>query len=593
MAKLLAELPSKLGSSVVDTDLALSSNSDSTTNNKMVWSELAKSFTGFIARATAGFSLFGKSSLSGIFVSDGGLVGIDNVNPTVALDIGDISTNGVGAVRINARAANRDISYNLSSAADSVYYRFSKKASDPKSYIEYSTDGSSYSQLMSFDTSGNVSVAGYTGSALSKFYVSGGNIRVENSGSGLIIDSYNCELYPSVNGDTLYLGKTSLNSSISLGNNIFVAINDITNPRVGVNTSSPSYPLHVNSSGTVFGMTNTGTSMTRLLFSNNSNTGYFFLNSNSFSFGSYSLGKSVNNINYDLSTAYLGVGKVIPTAKLHAYSASDQIISKVEGDSTSIVEYNLANNNASGPTKTSMITYSRYDSANDVKKWGLGNIYASGPLKDVLAVVANGDPTSNANIKGFWSGADYYAAGSLYNFTITGGTVQTSYNKGKFTQIHKTTYSPITGSSGPITNQIYIDPLGVSKASNSANNHTQDDSPFAIAPFGGRIEQVYVMSSAASVSLGNCYLEFYAAQPSGSTGNKTNIPAIVSGSPRQPYVYFGLNQNANTALLFANFGGTGPTFNAGDLIQYRLYGDTFQSMNIPMSISSIVSYTVT
>jgi len=186
----LSSLTAKLGSNVVDTDIFLISNFDSTQDNKITRDEFSKAFTGFYAQGSEGLTLFEDSYTYGLSISGAyGYVGINQRIPTVSFDVVDnlTSSNGSGQIRLSTFNSGRKIAFALSDP--NVYYEFSKKSNDNKLYIESSiNNGSTFSNLMVIDQSGNFAIHNTTGSLTDKFLVSGDSIQFQNSGNAIYFD---------------------------------------------------------------------------------------------------------------------------------------------------------------------------------------------------------------------------------------------------------------------------------------------------------------------------------------------------------------------------------------------------------------------
>jgi hypothetical protein len=600
MGDFISSLSAKLGANVANTDVFLIANSSGTSNNSITVQELSNMITGITARNTAGLTLFGKTSQSGIKIDDNGYVGIMNPSPTVSLDIGDIGNNGSGQVRISAATSSRTISYNLRSTGDSAYYRLEKRGSDTKGYLSYSTNGTSFTPSFVFDTGGFAAIGNWVGTIPAKLFVTGGNAQFTSGAYGITLVPSNAEIQSTTSSDILYLNYSN-NNNVVLGANALTIDNTAGAPKVGYNTATPLYAFHINSSGVGIAYLNSVNSNSSFLIGNSAYSGYFNVNTSYITFGSDAT-LSSNNVVYDITNKRLGFGDTSPDAKLHILSA-DTTNTKLENTAnTTTCELLIANNYAAGPARHSLVSFSRYDGAIDQKKWALGNFSnTSGPLTDVIAFVQSADPATNSNVKGYLdTNGNFAVQGGYYSFPSTGIT-STDYCKGKFVQHYKTTLESITGTGFfAVTGQAYIDPFGVSKASARSSGNGFQECPFGIAPYDGKVVSIQIMTSASAASLTphTYYLEFFAASGSGTTAGFTSIPAIATGSPRSPYIQFtsgSLYQNRVTN--FTSFTVGNPTFAANNLLQYRLYwasgNNVVTPVNIPINISSVLSYTVT
>jgi hypothetical protein len=187
----LSSLSEKLNTNVLGDDIFLISNADSSQDNKITRDELSQSFNSFTAQNVSGFTIFESAGAFGLSVSGAnGFVGINDRTPSVSLDIVDnsASTNGLGQIRISGASARK---IGISITDPSVYYQFSKKPNDTKLYLESSVNGgSTFTNLMAVDQSGNFAIHGTTGSLTNKFLISGEFVQFQNSGNALIFDPY-------------------------------------------------------------------------------------------------------------------------------------------------------------------------------------------------------------------------------------------------------------------------------------------------------------------------------------------------------------------------------------------------------------------
>lgn len=592
MPSKLTDLPVITSSTITDSHVFVVSTAVDT--DQLSLNELQKSFTGITARTTAGLKIVGKTTPSGIFVGDNGYVGIDNNSPTVALDIGDGGTNGNGQVRINAASAARQISYSLKDS--NIIWQSTKKASDTDYYLQFSTDGgSSYTGVLNVDANGNVGVFNGAASLANKFYVSGGTIKFESGNSGIVFDPNAAEIKTAVANDILYFNKSN-NDDIVLGNNVLYVDNNASIPFVGINTVTPTHALEVGGTGHLACLKNTTSNTTNFSLTNTLNTGYINLLSNNLTIGK-DVGLTTNNIVYNLSNYKLGLGTTTPDNKLHVYTASDSTVSKFETELNQYSENIFVNNyvgNATGP-HTVIHTFARGDAAGPTytnKKWGVG-LYDDGSsnvYEDVYAFYLDADTSSVSAIKAYLNrNGDFDIKGK---YTTSG-----QYAQGKFIQIYQT---KVTG------NCIYFNPFSPDSNTNPSG-HNDLHSPFAMVPYGGRIEKIQILTSdtdcvnltnSPRIEVSSITPSYNSATPNGyvsgffvSPGtNPSSFP--VSGIIG--YASLGtISPNSLKTITRSQFLGS-TAFNSGTLLQYRICEqDGTKTFNVDFTVVSTISFTVT
>ena len=589
------QLPNLSGINNVDSNIFIVTSSDGLSAYKIQSSELQKSLTSLTPRTSAGFTINSYDAYTGINVNNYGFVGISSVNPSVSLDVYDNSaaTNGSGQIRISALTSGRKVSFGLKDP--NVYYQFAKKANDRNFYLEFSSNsGSSFSNLSAFDSSGNFSLSSKTGTLTDKLYVSGGQIKFESGNNAIIFDPNLTEIKTSATDETLLLNKNNI-GDINIGSNVIYVDNSVTTPRVGFGHVNPSYLIHASGSGEMMRLqSNTSSSVlsfrdkvgasdiTRYIGLDQS---YFFINSSASSTGSFS---------FDTNNGYFGIKTGVPAYPIHVLSFDQTLANfsaRSEASGPKLVEIMISSNRIfdggdTGP-RVSMTTFARRDSSTpNVTKWSAGNLYgtfASSSWNDDFAIVRNGmlgaspivsltlDQNDNLDIRGSY-------------------TTQDAYCKGKFVEVYKTR---LTGSG-----HIYVDPFGVDGSSSFASGNLDLISPFGVTAYAGKIERIMVMSSTTSSSISYpAYIEVYATTPtitsvSGYTSIAATggaVPPTVAGDVKA-YGTFTFSSRQNIPQVVTLVGGA--NFSSGQLLQYRIYDTAKNSLNVPVTITSSISYTV-
>lgn len=595
----LSSLSSKLGSAVVDSDIFLISTFDSSSDNKISRGDFSKAFTGFYAQGSEGFTIFESSSNFGLSVSgSNGFVGINDRTPSVSLDVVDnvSATNGSGQIKISTPNSGRKIAFSISDP--NVYYQFSKKPDDTKLYIESSINGgSTFTNLAAIDQSGNFALHGTTGSLTDKFLVSGNLIQFQNSGNAIYFDPYNTEIKTSATDEVLLFNYNNI-ADINLGYNAVYIDNSASAPKVGLGHSNPAYLLHLSGIGQL-ARYQSSNAQSYASYRNSTATSYYGLQSNKIYFGAES-SLSEKNLVYTIGgSGFLGLGTTGPIYKLDVRStdptdntpASFQNID-TQGYAQIIVGCNKPFGGGDTGPRNSFVTFSRYDSATNIPKWSVGNIYSDTiftSLNDYFVFVKNGYGGASPDVV-----AKLSPAGDL---DIDGAyTSNDSYCKGKFVQTYQT---QVTGT------DIYFNPLYPNSSNNPSGNNSVD-SPFTIANFNGSVERVMFMTSdIAAETAGGYRFEISAISPI----YNENIPdGFVSGfsvSPPSNPVTFptsgiiaattvaGISTNTVIVKTKANFVGS-TNFTSGQLLQYRLCNTNgTKTVSANFNVVTTIAYNIT
>jgi hypothetical protein len=576
----LSSLSPKLGSSVASSDIFLISNSDSSQDNKITQDEFSKSFTGFYAQNGQGLTIFENGGSYGLSVSGTyGFVGINDRSPDVSLDVADnvTSSNGSGQIRISTLNSGRKIA--LSLRDPNTYYEFSKKANDTKLYLESSVNaGSTFTNLFVVDQSGNFGITNSTSSLTDKFLVSGASIQFQNSGNAIYFDPYNTEIKTSATDEVLLLNYNNL-GNVNVGKNGVFVKNNSTAPYVAIGHYSPDTTLHISGVDKVAKLQSSSTTVFQG-FKNSVNDAFIGLNSNKFYFGPSS-GLSNYNVVYNMAgdgTFGLGTNNPLYTLDVLGTGPTNNTLAHFQTTGAKTIEIGIGSNKVLGGGDTgprnSFVTFSRYDSTADVDKWSIGNLYVDPTFggSDDFVFIANGYYGASPNVV-----AKLTTAGSL---DIDGSfTTNSSYCKGHFIEVYN---SRLTGLSN-----LYIDPFGFNGSSAISSGNFNNDAPFGVSMYNGKLERVKLFTS-STVST-NVAFQFYAITPTttsvsgynniGTTGDFTNVKC--SG-------LLALNANQVSEIIFPTFG----SFTSGQLLQYRLFKSDYTPLNIPVTVTSSLKYIV-
>jgi len=436
-----------------------------------------------------------------------------------------------------------------------------------------------FTNLIVFDQSGNCALHGTTGSLTEKFLVSGEFVQFQNSGNSIIFDPYNGEIKTSASDETLLLNKNNL-GNIILGSDAVFIDNDTVNPKVGINTNNPTATFTVSGAGQTSKF-ESNTNISVLGLGNTVDSGFFGIVNNKTFFGRFSSGLSNGNVVYDHSSeGLLGVGTTGPQYKLDINSDNLDTVAHFSNTGTSktcevIIAANKALGGADTGPRNSFLTFSRYDSSVDTDKWSIGNMYIDPTFggSDDFVFIKNGYYGASPNVM-----AKLTTDG---NFDIDGRyTTNNSYCKGQFVQVYS---SRLTG-----TANIYIDPFGINGSSTISSGNFNNDSPFGVSMYNGKLERLMAFTS-DDISGENVIFQFYAITPTttsvdgynniGTTGDTANVKC--SGT-------FILYTNQVSELIFPTFG----TFNSGQLLQFRLFKDDYTELTYPVTLTSSIKYTI-
>lgn len=592
----LSSLSSKLGSAVVDSDIFLISNFDSTSDNKISREDFSKAFTGFYAQGSEGFTIFESTSNFGLSVSgSNGFVGINDRTPSVSLDVVDniSATNGSGQIKISTPDSGRKIAFSISDP--NVYYEFSKKPDDTKLYIESSINGgSTFTNLAVIDQSGNFALHGTTGALTDKFLVSGDSIQFQNSGNAIYIDPYNTEIKTSASDETLLLNYNNL-GDINIGYNAIYVDNSASSQKIGIGHAIPAYTLHVSGSIGEVSRFQSNTSRCVSSYRTSTSTYYFGAQGATAFMGPVSI-LDEKNLVVAGGNGFVGIGTTGPLYKLDVkasgtanYTPAYFQNNNVQGSCQIVVAANKAFGGGDTGPRNSLVTFSRYDGAPDVDKWSIGNIKNDTTFggSDDFVFIKNGYFGTSPDVV-----AKLSTAGDL---DIDGSySTNSNYCKGKFIQVYET---KVTG------NNIYFNPL-IPASSPNPSGHDDNNSPFAIALYGGRIEKIILMTSDTACVGYDYRFEISAIT---QTYNPSTPNGFVSGfsvsPPTDPVAYptsgiigatyfDNLVPNTNYTKLRTNISGS-TSFSAGQLLQFRLCeSNGTKSDPIDFTVLTAIAYTI-
>ena len=591
----LSSLSAKLGSNVLDTDIFLVSNLDSTQDNKITKNEFSKAFTGLYAKGNDGFTVFETNGVYGLSISGAyGFVGINDRTPFVSLDVVDNLTAapGSGQIRLSTLDSGRKIAFSLSDP--NTYYEFSKKPNDTKLYLESSVNnGSTFTNLFVADQNGNFGITDSTGILSDKFLVSGASIQFQKDGNAIYFDPSNTEIKTSAIDETLLLNYNNL-GDINIGKNGVYVDNNSTAPKVGIGHAVPAYTLHV--SGTAGEVSRFQTNVSRCVSSyKNSTATYYFGSESSHAFMGPVSTLNQNNLVVG-SNGFIGAGTTGPLYKLDLVSTgpTEYTVAHFETTGAKTCEIIIGSNKVIGGGDTgprnSFLTFSRYDGSTDVDKWSIGNIKNDTTFggNDDFVFITNGYFGASPNVV-----AKLSAAGSL---DIDGSyTTNDQYCKGKFVQTYQTKV---------INNDIYFNPLYPNSSTDPSGNNS-GDSPFAITNFDGSVERVMFMTSDIDAETAGDYrFEISAISPIYNVNTPDGFVSGFSVSPSSNPVSFptsgiiatttivGITTNTVIVKNKANFVGS-TSFTSGQLLQYRLCnidGTKIDAVNF--NVVTTIAYTI-
>jgi len=576
----LSSLSDKLNTNVLGDDIFLISNDNSSQDNKITRDELSQSFDSFTAQNVSGFTIFESAGAFGLSVSGAnGFVGINDRTPNVSLNIVDnsASTNGLGQIRISGGSARK---VGISITDPSVYYQFSKKPNDTKLYLESSVNGgSTFTNLMAVDQSGNFAIHGTTGSLTNKFLISGEFVQFQNSGNALIFDPYNTEIKTSATDETLFLNYNNI-ADINIGKNGVFVKNNISTPYVGIGHSSPDAVLHASGVGQVAKLQSSSTTVSQC-FKHSTSDAFIGLNSNKFYFGP-SNGLSSYNIVYNMAgDGTFGLGTPNPVYKLDLLSTgpTEYTVAHFETTGAKTCEVVIGSNKALGGADTgprnSFLTFSRYDGSTDVDKWSIGNIKTDTTFggNDDFVFITNGYFGASPDVV-----AKLSTAGNL---DIDGSyTTASSYCKGQYIQVYTTSLAG--------TSHIYIDPFGTNASSASNNSNIVGNAPFGIAMYAGSLQRIR-LSVTSITPIANVIFKFYAITPAATGSSTTNNIGDTTDTANVKYTTTIASLIAGTTTLVIP---TSHSFSAGQLLQFRLFTAGPVALNVVVQMTSSFRYTI-
>lgn len=577
----LSSLSAKLGSNVVDTDIFLITDSTSANNNKIERSELVKSFNYLTAQNASGISLFESAGLIGLTVSgSNGFVGINDKTPFVSLDVADniSATDGSGQIRLSTSSAARKIGISITDP--NTYYQFAKKPNDTKLYLESSTDGgANFTNLMAIDQNGNFAIHDATSSLTRKFLVSGQYSEFQYNGNSIILDPFNGEIKTNAVDETFSINYNNL-GDIRLGSNAIYIDNDLVSPKVGLGHTIPDYTMHVSGSANQVARFQSNQTNTLLSLRNSTNIGYLGLSANKIFIGA-NAGLANANVVIDVGGNF-GLGTISPQFQLDVVAdgiAQNTVASfqstNIQGSTEIVIATNKALGGGDTGPRNSFATFSRYDSAINIPKWSIGNIYNDTTFggSDDFAFIKNGYFGASPNMVAKLSkDGDFDIDGSY--------TTASSYCKGQYIQVYTTSLAG--------TSHIYIDPFGTNASSASNNSNVVGNAPFGVAMYNGSLQRIR-FSVTSVTSIANVIFQFYAITPAATGSSTTNNIGDTTDTANVLYTttIASLIAGATTLVI-----PTSHAFSAGQLLQFRLFTAGPTALNVVVQMTASFRYTV-
>ena len=577
----LSSLSAKLGSNVVDTDIFLITDSTSANNNKIERSELVKSFNYLTAQNASGISLFESAGLIGLTVSgSNGFVGINDKTPFVSLDVADniSATDGSGQIRLSTSSAARKIGISITDP--NTYYQFAKKPNDTKLYLESSTDGgANFTNLMAIDQNGNFAIHDATSSLTRKFLVSGQYSEFQYNGNSIILDPFNGEIKTNAVDEAFSINYNNL-GDIRLGSNAIYIDNDLVAPKVGVGHTIPAYTMHVSGAATQVSRFETNQTNTLLSLRNSTNIGYLGLSANKIFIGA-NAGLANANVVIDVGGNF-GLGTISPQFQLDVVAdgiAENTVASfqstNIQGSTEIVIATNKALGGGDTGPRNSFATFSRYDTAINIPKWSIGNIYNDTTFggSDDFAFIKNGYFGASPNMVAKLSkDGDFDIDG---NYTTNG-----DYCKGQYIQVYNTSLAG--------TSHIYIDPFGTNASSASNNSNIVGNAPFGVAMYAGSLQRIR-FSVTVTTAISNVIFQFYAITPAVTGSSTTNNIGDTTDTANVKYTTTIASLIAGTTTLDIP---TSHSFSAGQLLQFRLFTSGPTPLNAVVQMTSSFRYII-
>ena len=280
-----------------------------------------------------------------VTILDNGNVGIGTTSPTSKLELynaGDTTLTITG----NTASGNASM-IDFKRAYGSVISQIkseSEIANDRGNLRFYTTGASGLSEAMRITSTGNVGIG--TTSPISRLHVSGGDIYLDqpyavgfanaqnirdNSNGGLHVQSlYDLDLQSGAMGTGEIAFYTGSNTDFV---NQRMVIDKTGN--VGIGTSTPGYPLTVNSSGNDFIFVNSAAGVSGIQFYGGNGSGAGTIST--YNDGSLRIGNGINagTTNLVINTlGNIGIGTTSPAVKLDIYTGDNNIAGvAVEGSS--------------------------------------------------------------------------------------------------------------------------------------------------------------------------------------------------------------------------------------------------------------------
>jgi hypothetical protein len=338
--------------------------------------------------------------------------------------------------------------------------------------------------------------------------------------------------------------------------------------------------MHVSGSANQVARFQSNQTNTLLSLRNSTNIGYLGLSANKIFIGA-NAGLANANVVIDVGGNF-GLGTISPQFQLDVVAdgiAQNTVASfqstNIQGSTEIVIATNKALGGGDTGPRNSFATFSRYDSAINIPKWSIGNIYNDTTFggSDDFAFIKNGYFGASPNMVAKLSkDGDFDIDGSY--------TTASSYCKGQYIQVYTTSLAG--------TSHIYIDPFGTNASSASNNSNVVGNAPFGVAMYNGSLQRIR-FSVTSVTSIANVIFQFYAITPAATGSSTTNNIGDTTDTANVLYTttIASLIAGATTLVI-----PTSHAFSAGQLLQFRLFTAGPTALNVVVQMTASFRYTV-